>query len=104
MKHDLPNGVQLEAGAFDMFRLLHLRVGAEPGKDGLVEGGKVIAHNCLTGGDGDVLPAADCESTVSDRAIEQCSVAALPTDHGDGKARKEIGVVRKDAEAAACIF
>jgi hypothetical protein len=58
MPHDLPNGVQLQAGALDMLRPLHLDIGAEAAEDRLVERLEVVARDCLARRNGD-LPSGD---------------------------------------------
>ena len=56
MAHDLPNGVELQTGALDMFRPLRLDIGAEAAEDGLIESREVVARNRLARRNGDVPP------------------------------------------------
>jgi len=69
MTHDLPNRIQVQAGALHMLRPFRIDIGAEAAEDNLVECRKVVARDRLARRDGDVPPGDDGEDAAAHRAV-----------------------------------
>src|SRR6266545_889552 len=100
MAHDLPDSVEVQASALDMFHPFGLDISAEASEDRLVQGHEIVSQNRLARRNGDVVPTAHGENAPAHRAVMPRAVTALPAHHRNRDAGEEIGMPRQYPEAA----
>jgi len=104
MAHNLPDRVEMQPGAFDMFDPFDLGIGTESSKDCFCQDREIVTRHCLARRNGDIVPTDNRKDPTAHGAEMPRPVAAFPSDDGDRKARQEIGVLRQNPEAAGSIF